>query len=111
MQSNDTSVARSDVGIDCMEVRLAHRLAGLPPATAPIRNIGTVIQKDRIDAGADHRQHDVIADATRRMRRPPPSRAPPPFDNEVFPAMPARENSAAMTPDSQTAFSPYSSRK
>src|SRR5439155_16419236 len=107
-ESNDTSVARSELGMDaCRYVwRTGDRT---PPATAPSRNTGTATQNVR-NVPVATMVAEVTAAAPSRMvvRRRPGFTSRP---TRTLPAMPANENTAAIRPESQMAFVPYSCRK
>src|SRR6266508_1141663 len=107
-ESNDTRVARSDVGIEAW--RYVWRTGcRTPPATAPRRNTGTVIQKERTAPVATMVPVEAAAAPSRIvvLRRPDLASRP----TKALPAIPARANSEAIKPDNQIASSPYSSRK
>jgi hypothetical protein len=80
-----------------------------PPAIAPRRNTGTVTQKERIAPVPTIVAVEMAAATSSIVVRHRPGVASRP--TKVLPAMPAKANRAAISPDSQIAFSPYSSRK
>lgn len=104
----ETSVARSDEGME--RCRYVCRTGSITPnATAPTRKIGTVIQNERIAPVPAMATVNSALAAIRMVVRPRPAFAV--CSAMKLPATPATENSAAITPASQTAFLPYSSRK